>query len=62
MFDHEYFYLLSFFEIFVLTNFTALKTLLPKYLLLFLSRFSNASYVPVDAPDGQIADALKFFE
>ena len=48
----------SFFQIFVFTKFTAVKTLLPKYLLLFLSRFSNASCVPVDAPDGQIADAL----
>ena len=51
---------LSFFEIVVLTKLTAPKTLLPKYFLLFLSLFSNASYVPVDAPDGQIADALKF--
>ena len=51
---------LSFFEIFVLTKLTALKTLLPKYFLLFLSLFSNASCVPVEAPDGQIAEALDF--
>jgi hypothetical protein len=41
---------------------TAPKTLLPKYFLLLLSLFSNASYDPVDAPDGQIAVALNFFE
>ena len=52
---------LSFLDIFVLTKLTALKTLLPKYFLLLLSLFSNASYVPVDAPDGQIADALICF-
>jgi len=45
----------------VLTKLIALKTLLPKYFLLFLSLFSNASKVPVDAPDGQIAVALLFF-
>ena len=39
---------------------TAFKTLFPKYFLLFKSLFSNASYVPVDAPEGQIAEALLF--
>jgi hypothetical protein len=42
----------------VLTKLTALKTLFPKYLLFFLSLFSKASKVPVEAPDGQIAIAL----
>ena len=43
------------------TKLTALKTLFPKYLLFFLSLFSKASKVPVDAPEGQIADAELFF-
>jgi len=45
----------------MLTKLTAFKTLFPKYRLLFLSLFSIASKVPVDAPDGQIAEALLFF-
>ena len=45
----------------MLTKLTAFKTLFPKYRLLFLSLFSKASKVPVEAPDGQIADVLLFF-
>ena len=41
----------------LLIKLTALNTLFPKYFLLNLSLFSKASCVPVDAPDGQIADA-----
>ena len=44
----------------MLTKLTAFKTLFPKYRLLFLSLFSKASKVPVEAPEGQIADALLF--
>ena len=51
----------NFLEIFVFTKLTAVKTLFPRYLLLFISLFSKASNVPVDAPDGQIAEALLFF-
>ena len=51
----------NFLEIFVFTKLTAVKTLFPRYLLFFVSLFSNASNVPVDAPDGQIAEALLFF-
>ena len=39
-----------------------MKTLFPKYFLLDMSLFSKASNVPVDAPDGQIAEALILFE
>ena len=36
-------------------EYTAEKTLFPKYFLFVTSLFSNASYEPVDAPEGQIA-------
>ena len=36
----------------------AFKTLFPKYFLFSISRNSKDSWVPVEAPDGTIADAL----
>ena len=49
------------FEILELIRLIAIKTPFPKYFLLFLSLFSNASKVPVDAPEGHMALALLFF-